>query len=199
MIKRKLIALGAASMLTGCVTGFTLVESGAFSTAGLQVEAGDGWNLTPSMLTPNARRDSRTWTRDGLLLDRLVLIPGVEDGETLLVDRTGKVALPTFRKDMLPNEIEELTESTLVKFFGEGNAAVSTSALRPHSFGDNVGIMFDISAEVTDGPAYRGSVGAFISNDKLFTVWYVAAIPHYHGKHSELAQAVIASARDVSE
>ena len=146
------------------------------------------------MTTPAAREGTQTWTQDGLLLDRLVLIPGVADGESLLVSQSESAALPTFRKDMLPNEIEELMESTLVKYFGEGNAAVSTANLRPQTFGEQRGVMFDIAARLTDSPDYKGTVGAFIADDKLYSVWYIAAEPHYYGKHSDRANAIIESA-----
>ena len=195
MIIRRILLLALMGATAGCVaTGYTLVQPGPNSAQELQVSAGSGWNLAPTLVTPAARPGSQTWTQDGLLLDRLVLIPGVPDGETLLVDRTGAAALPAFRKNMLPNEIEELIESTLVKYFGEGNATVSTSNLRPHTFGDQRGVMFDLSAQLSDSPDYRGTIGAFIADDKLYTIWYIAAHPHYYDKHSERADAIIKSA-----
>jgi len=133
-------------------------------------------------------------TRDGLLLDRMVFIPAVPDGEPLVISRAKDVAMPVFHKDMLPNEIEELLESTIVKYFGEGQAAVSTSNLRPHRFGERSGIMFDISAVVTESPMYKGVVGAFIASDELYIMWYIGADPYYYDKHLSDAEAVIKSA-----
>ena len=102
--------------------------------------------------------------------------------------------MPVFRADMLPNELEELFESTIVKFFGEGQAVVNTSNLRPHRFGDNRGVMFDLSATVTDSPEYRGVVGAFVVDESLYILYFLGAVPHYYEKHLEEATAVIASA-----
>jgi len=198
MIIRKLLTLALFATLAGCVTGYTLVQPGVNIAGDLQVNAGTGWNLAPAMATFGARKDAQTWTRDGMPLDRLVLIPAVADGETLLVDKKNTAALPRFRKDMLPNEIEELVESTLVKYFGEGNATVSTANLRPQTFGDQRGLMFDISAKLTDSPDYKGQIGAFVADEKLYTVWYIAADPYYYDKHSTLADGVIKSAAVVS-
>lgn len=129
-----------------------------------------------------------------MLLDRLVIIPAIPDGEPIMISRNNSAALPVFKADMLPNELEELVESSMVKLFGEGNAVVSTSNLRPHRFGDSTGVRFDLEATVTDSPPYRGTVGAFIAADKLYLVYFLGAMPHYYDKHIDEARAVIDSA-----
>lgn len=194
MFIRKLICLALVASVAGCVTGYTLVQPGSNTAQSLQVNAGSGWNLAPPGFTTGARKGAQTWTQDGLALNRLILIPGVADGETLLVDKKNTAALPAFRKDMLPNEIEELVESTLVKYLGEGNATVSTANLRPQAFAGERGVMFDISAKLSDSPDYKGTIGAFIADEKLYTIWYIAADPHYYDKHSAAADAIIKSA-----
>lgn len=181
-------------MLSGCVTGYTLVEPGPHTIDKMTVNAGSGWNLAPSYAGGGDRKNAQRWTQDGLLLDRMVFIPAVPDGEPLAVSRSKDAALPVFRKDMLPNELEELVESTIVKYFGEGQAAVSTSNLRPHRFGEHRGVMFDINAEVTESPTYKGVVGAFIASEELYIMWYIGADPFYYDKHLSEADAIIRSA-----
>jgi hypothetical protein len=184
-----------AFVLSGCVTtSYSLVAPGVVAIDVLTVQAGTGWNQAPAASTPSARKTAATWTQDGLLLDRLAIVPGVADGEPLLVTRDKSAALPVFRKDMLPNEIEELVESTMVKAFGEGQAVVSTANLRPYRFGEHAGVMFDIEATVTDSPKYNGIVGAFIANDKLYLVYFIGAVPYYYDKHAAEAEAIIKSA-----
>lgn len=182
------------AILAGCVAPFALVAPGAVAVSDLTVQAGSGWNNAPDHQRRFARKDSAAWTKDGLLLDRLEFIPGVPDGEPLLISRERTAAMPVFRADMLPNELEELVESSIVKFFGEGRAVVSTENLRPHRFGENRGVLFDLSATVTDSPAYKGLVGAFVSNDKLYVMYFLGATPHYYGKHIAEAEAIIKSA-----
>lgn len=196
-MNKKLIAiLTAFFLLGGCVTGFTLVEPGTATIGNLSVDSGTGYNRAPALSTQ--RKGSEAWTKDGMLLDRLVFIPAVPDGEPLLKPIQKDVALPVFRKDMLPNELEELVESTLVKEFGEGNAALSTSNLRPHRFGEHRGVMFNVSATVSESPEYKGTVGAFIVEEHLYIMWYFAADPYYFDKHQSQAESIIQSARLVS-
>ncbi len=189
-----LLALAAALTSACAPVGYRAVLSGVNSLGALQVNADTGWNLAPVHATPNARSDSQTWTKDGLLLDRLVLIPAVSDGEPIFQSRDASDALPPFRANMLPNEIEELTESTIVKMFGEGNAVVSTEKLRPWGFAEHRGVMFDLAVTVTESPDYRGMVGAFIVEDKLYMIIFVAATPHYYDKHIANVQALIQGA-----
>lgn len=189
----RLILLAAIAGLSGCVTGYTLVAAGPTAIDNLHVNAAPGWNLVPGSNT-NARANTQVWTQDGLLLNRIAFVPAVPHGEALIQSPQKDAALPVFRKDMLPNEIEELVESTFVKLFGDGNAVISTSNLRPHKFGDTPGVMFDVDASVTESPDYKGVVGAFISGEQLYFMYYLAAEPYYFGKDREAAEGMIKSA-----
>ena len=194
MRRTGIFLLAITSLLSGCATGYSLVTTGSVAVQNLTVNAGSGWNKVPTMHTPSARKGTQTWTKDGMLLDRLVIVPGVPDGEAILVTRNQSAALPVFRADMLPNEIEELVESSMVKLFGEGQSVVSTENLRPHRYGEHAGILFDLSATVTDSPKYRGTVGAFVAEDRLYLMYFLAALPYYYDKHRAAAEAIIQSA-----
>jgi hypothetical protein len=189
---RTLLLLLATFSMGACATGYREVLPGVNSAGQLQVTVAAGWNQAPALLTPSARRLSKTFTQDGLLLDRLILIPGVRDGETIF-DSDRSAALPLFRADMLPNELEELTESSILKLYGEGAATVSTENLRPHGFGSHSGVLFDIRAAVTESPDYRGLVAAIIAEEKLYMVMFLAADPYYFDKHIETVEAIINS------
>lgn len=196
-MKTRLRTLSVTSLfvlISACVA-FSLVEPGTRTIGDLQVDASVAWNQAPAVMSPAARPGTKVWTRDGLLLDRIVIIPGVPDGEPIFKPANKSQALPSFKADMLPNEIEELTESSIVKLFGEGQAAVATTALRPHRFGEDSGIMFDVEAAVSDGPDYRGFVGAFINGERLYMLIYLAAEPFYFDKHRDDAESIIKSAR----
>lgn len=190
----RFLTIAVAFTLTACAAvGYRLVEPGVQTLGALRITAGDGWNVAPASNTPGSRSSSRTWTRDGLLLDRMMIIPAVAGGEPLFVSRDKTAALPAFRDDMLPNEIEELVESSIVKLFGEGNAVVSTSNLRPQQFGTNGGFLFDIEASVTESPDYKGLAGAFVYEDKLYMAIFLGAMPTYFDKHRAVAETVIKS------
>jgi hypothetical protein len=138
------------------------------------------------------------WTRDGMLLDRLIMIPAVPDGQPIFQANDKEAALPPFRADMLPNEIEELTESSITKLFGEGESSVETSNLRPQRFGDDRGVMFNMDIKVTDSPDYKGLAGAFVADGKLYLMMYIAADPYYFEKNLAEAEALIAGAKRVA-
>jgi hypothetical protein len=182
------------AFLTGCATGNTLVQPGVNSFGAMRVTADDNWTKVAAKLTPSARKKSRTWTQDGQQNDRLMIIPSVEDGEALFVSGNESVALPVFHAGMSQNEIEELLESSIVILFDEGQSVVGTFNLRPQGFGEHGGFMFDIEAAITDGTDYRGSVGVFVVDEKLYMVLFLAAEPDYFSKHAARADAIIKSA-----
>lgn len=190
----RLLVLAVIAGLTGCAIGYSLVTAGPVLIQDLHVQADAGWNRAPGMHTPSVRRGAETWTKDGMLLDRLVISPAIPDGQPIMVSRNKSAALPIFRADMLPNELEELVESSIVKMFGEGSAVVSTSNLRPHRYGDVAGVRFDLDVTVTDSPPYRGTVGAFIAQENLYLMYFLGAVPYYYDKHLEEASAIIGSA-----
>lgn len=193
-MKRHIFLYGWLFFISGCVS-FTAMGPGEFSTSGFVVTTDITWNQAPAEATRLSRPDSRTWTQDGFLLDRLLIIPAVPGGEPIFRQTSISQALPLFEASMLPNEIQELVESSIVKLFGEGGAAVETRRLRPQSYGADRGIMFDVEVSLSDGPDYRGLTGALVVDEKLYLILYLAAEPYYFDKHVERATRVIKSAR----
>lgn len=193
MIFRKLFFC-SLFIVSGCVS-FKATVPGELTFSELTVDTEIAWNEVPREATRLSRNDSRMWTQDGVLLDRILIIPGVPSGEPIFKQTSSSQALPTFNATMLPNEIEELTESSIVKLFGEGGVVVETRQLRPHRFGDDKGIMFDIEVSVSDGPNYRGVAGALIVSEKLYLILFLGAEPYYYEKHLDKALDVIKSAR----
>ena len=180
------------ALLQGCMNTYTLVKTGAVDYGGLKLQTGREWNRAPRNIS--LRRHSAVWTRDGLWLDRLLIIPAVPDGEPLFKQQSKAQALPLFKADMTAKELEELTESSLVKYFGEGDTVVETANLRPHRFGGERGVLFDIKMALTERPDYQGVVGAFVGGGSLYVMIYLAADPYYYEKHLEDAMAVISGA-----
>ena len=195
MLRRFLAPLVLAVLLNGCVSAYSLLGPGETEVGSLRVTADGSWNSASAMQTPYSRKGTQVWTRDGLLLDRLMIIPDIAPGEALFRSSAKDAALPVFRADMLPNEIAELVESSIVKVLGEGEAAVSTSNLRPQKFGEQRGALFDLDGQLSDGPNYRGVAGGFVANDRLYLVIFLAATPHYDEKHRDAAEAILRSAR----
>jgi hypothetical protein len=183
--------------VSGCIA-FTAVGPGELSYTGMTIDTRSAWNQAPHEVTPLSRTNSKTWTKNGILLDRFMIIPGVPSGEPIFRQTRSSQALPIFHAKMLPNEIEELVESSIVKLFGEGGVAVETGGLRPHRYGVNNGVMFDIEVTVSDGPAYRGVAGALIVSEKFFLAMFLGAEPYYYQKLLDEALEIIKGARVIN-
>ena len=100
-------------------------------------------------------------------------------------------ALPVFWADMPLNEIEELTESSIEKLFGEGQVSVETSGLRPHRFHDLQGFLFDMDIATSEGPGYGGIAGALVYDNKLYLIAFLGVRPYYFDRYKDEALAII--------
>lgn len=193
MRKRCLLLLTV--VVSACATvNYTLIPAGTVPVGSLRLQPATAWNLAPRNETPLAREASQNWTLDGLSLNSFMVIPDVPDGEPLFISPNPGMALPVFRADMLPNELVELIEASVEKLFGEGQTNIESDGLRPHRFGANMGILFDLRLALSEGPGYRGTVGAFIANHKLYMVLFIAADPYYFEKDRAQAERIIADA-----
>ena len=103
-MNRRTIFFCSLLMVSGCVS-FKATGPGELSYSGLTVETETAWNQAPKEVTRLSRPESRTWTQDGVLLDRLMIIPGVPGGEPIFRQTSQSQALPVFEANMLPNEI----------------------------------------------------------------------------------------------
>jgi hypothetical protein len=187
-----------AGGIAGCVAGFTAVPAADATVGTMTVTPSAGWNKVPPGFAPFARPGAQVWTQDGVLLDRFMLIPNVAEGETLFKAPPGQAkgaSLPTFKADMLPNELVQFTESSLVKLLGEGSTSIKTGGLRPVTLGGQRAIQFDVAVTPQDGPAYRGLAVAAVRDRKLSMILFLAADPYYFDKHQPAVEALIASAR----
>jgi len=198
MRSRWLIAACLAGLLlAGCAATapYRLIAPGPVIAGSLSVTADPGWN---ALGTIRLKKDAELWTRDGELLNRLIILPGIETGGTLFEKPDEKEAIPPFRADMLPHEIAELVESWLTKGFGEGESLVQSTGLRPATYGDRKGFAFDLTLALNDGPDYQGIGGGFVVDGRLNLVIFLAAVPYYFDRDREGAAALIASARHVA-
>jgi hypothetical protein len=55
--------------------------------------------------------------------------------------------------------------------------------------------MFDFTGKLTDGPDYKGVVGAAVAEDKLYLIVYFGADPYSFEKHRDEAEAIIRPAQ----
>ena len=118
-----------------------------------------------------------------------------QSNEAIFKIRAKDLSQPVFQADMLPNEIEELTDSSIVKLFGEGQVSVEKSGPRAHRFHDRKGILFEMDIAVSDGPDYGGIAGAFVYKKKLYLIVFLGARPYYFDRYKDEALAIIQGAK----
>jgi hypothetical protein len=191
MMHKAVTTIVAVLVITACAASYKNAIPGVDSLGKMQVNIDEGWQIAARSMTPYARSMSRTYTREGLPMDRVTLITGVDDGDTIF--KNSAAALPAFRSAMSSEQIEGLVQSSLQSLFAAGDATVSTTNRRPHGFSGMEGILFDVSMLVTDGADSRGVIGAFVYEERLYLILYVAQDPGYYKKHLAGAMAVIDS------
>jgi hypothetical protein len=182
--------------LASCVsTQYTLVDAGQNAVGELGVTVTDaGWNRAPEILTGFLHAGGEMWTRDGILLDRLILVSGVATDGTVFKSSSKTLVYPAFKSNMLPNEVAELIQATLAKYYGAQNL-VENSGMRPTRLGKTRAFMFDVKITGTEIPEHHGRVTAFIEDGELNVMIFLATHLHYFEKHWAEAQAVMNSAR----
>ena len=196
---RRIFALAICLGLSGCVsTQFTLVEVGSVQVEGMSVSTQDaGWNKAPQIMTGYLRDDSELWTRDGILLDRLFIIPSVDNGGALFESSSKELVFPTFKGDMLPNEIIELVEASFAKLLGN-DTLVESSGLRPYRLDDQRAVMFELTTTSSEQPRRKGRSLAFVKDQSLYLVVFLATDIHYFEKHWAEAEALMQSVKVTS-
>lgn len=173
---------------------YGLRPPGTHQIGNLTVENPESWNRA-SNAAPFGRRGTEIWSQDGILLDRLIVVPQVPDGEPIFKARNKSDRLPVFKAAMLPSEIVELIEASLPRALGVGGSTVVTGRVRPQQYGEDPGILMEVSGSIEDATDYSGLIGAFVGGQKLYLLIHVAAEPYYATKHRARAEALIKSAR----
>lgn len=182
MSKKVLLIVTLYITISGCVS-YTLVPAGkSQNVQGMAVAPLSSWTATPYKPGANAT----VWTKDGVGLNELIFIGDVGDGKSIFKSVSKELPMPTYKKDMLPNEIVELVETSIKNNLG-GQVSVESSNLRPQSVNGNDGFRFDLKYFTGGGLYKQGDVIAISKNETLNLIIYTAAALHYFPKdHAEI-------------
>ncbi len=162
--------------LSGC-NQYTLVKTELVEIEGIAVTPQTVWNSAPSQLRLGGRP---TWTADGTLLNSVTFISAIKDGQTLFKAKE-KEQFPTFASDMLPNEIVELVESSIVKLM---SATVSGhGSLKPLLVDGHPGFETDISIVTRDDVPRKIYVAGTVKDEALYLILFQATEVYYYDKY----------------
>lgn len=186
MKKTAAILMLLTSTLAGCAS-YSAVN------AGKAAPVGDGISIQPQIQWANAAGpgiDGTVWTVDGLGLNELRFMTGVTPGQPLL-DITGvkKADLVPYQANMLPDDISEMTVSTLGRM---NYAQTQASNLRPSQFGSSQGFRFDLHAS-RDGLEIKGIALGAQRNGKLDLILFLAPAEFYFERYEPAVEKIYAS------
>ena len=187
-----LILLALAVMACGS-TGQRTITPGVAEAGKLRVTIDDGWYRAPNAETPGKRPSTRVLTKNGIEHDRLYLVGGVDDGNTIFKeDHAGGAA--SFDASMSSDDVANLVAGSLEAALWGGSTSVAAKNATERGFTGIPGVQFDLEASGAGANDYRGLAGAFVVDERLYAVIFLAESPQYYERHRETAQQVIDSA-----
>ncbi|RMF11534.1 MAG: hypothetical protein D6757_10965 [Alphaproteobacteria bacterium] len=184
-----------------CVAGLTacssiaLVPAGEHRLAGgLTVHSAIAWNRPPSRLLKEG--SGEVWTGDGLMVDALILISGVENGRPIFHAPSRQVKerkVPVFRSGMLPGELAELIQATFANRLGV--TLFEIERLAPYRFAGASGFEMEFQMTMADDVLRRGLAAGAVIDGRLYLVIFEAPDLYYFARYRTEVERLIASAR----
>ena len=176
--------------LSACAP-YTLMAPGPNTAGDMKFETSIPWTRFSSY-RPGPHTEM--WTVDGQALDNILIFKGVPDGETLFRSAAKQNPMPEFKSDMLPQEVMELVQSSLTKFYGEGNILLTLDGLKPAKFLNHGGFRFNMAFSNQRGLNYLGKGVAAIKDGQLYMMLYTGTQIYYFAQYDEEFERIINSA-----
>jgi hypothetical protein len=203
MNRKLLLALAAASALSGCSTvggeGFgsayySLIRAKPTSVGdhSLVVTPPREWNKQRPRLFDDIG-DVEDWTLNGPYLDGVTFVSGLANNKYLIrQNRFEDRQVPKFRSDMSAPEITSMIES-LYRVRG-GAVEFRSLSLQPRMFLGQNGFQWDYEHLDGDELWRKGRVVGAVVNGKLYMIMFDAARSHYYANALRDFEAMVASA-----
>jgi len=182
---KKLALLACLSLMSAC-TPYTLVKSEQTDINGLSVVPAGSWSELSSLVSVE---DIPTWTADGTLLNSIMFFGSIADGQKL-IEGSDQTNFPQFRKDMLPNEVVEIVESTVTQLYSA--TILDKGTLKPYKVNNEPGFQFSFKFAGQDEVPRGLLATGVIKNDMLYIVLYQAANLHFYDKDLANVQRMMA-------
>lgn len=189
---KRTLALALALLLAACEFGPTkLIRPGTMAVGRLEARTDIAWSRLPFL---GSFRQAATVY--GPLLDRLVLVGGVAEGETLFsVSETTLEAPVPFRPAATPLELVEFVFHGLRQV---GFVGATLDTLQPASFAGGEGFRAEFRLrDGHTGVAHRGLVVARVTGGRFFAIIFVAADDFYFPTLLPAVERIVESARIV--
>lgn len=177
------------ALLAGCSTGGPLVSPGTTTAGGrLTIDAGMEWTRMSGF------RD-QLWTIDGPQLNSLHLISNVREREFIFLGERQTRRRPDgafYHRGMRADELRDLIVDGMR---AAGAVNVSTSNLRPASFGGREGLRFEMAMDNEAGLEYRAMAAAFEHEKGLALALFYAPAEYYYPRDEAKVSAMLDTLR----
>jgi hypothetical protein len=184
-------------LLAGACAPFTLVPANTQqSVPGLTVQPGIAHNRMGAHIA-NLPDRVELWTIDGQILDHMLFIGGVADGNAVLklpvAQQDRAEPMPLFRAAMPAGDIVELFAASIVRT--GRTPAVVTQNIRPAPFLETQGFRFDYTYSGTDEVDRRGTAIGAVRDGRLYMIAFEGTQLLHFGRQLPEAERIFASAR----
>ena len=135
------------------------------------------------------------WTIDGPLLNSLYLIPNVRERDFVFLGQRQTKRRPDgafYHRGMRPDELRDLIADGLR---ATGAVNVTTSNLRPATFGSREGFRFEMTLDSESGLKYRAMAAAFEHEKGLALALFYAPAEYYYPRDEAKVSAMLDSLR----
>ena len=182
------------ALIAACATNkYASVVPGVTSFGEMRVTIGEGWLRAPASVIPEERSSSMTLTRENLEHDRLMLIPGVSDGQSIFQDQNNATPLPVFAANMNSEQIAAMVGQSMQQALWNGSATVTIKDARDNAYDGIAGFEFDLEVKMPSGPDHKGAAAGFVYEGRLYVIVYSAESPEYFDRHIDVVRQVIDS------
>lgn len=175
------VAIFLAITVAGCAQ-FSLIEPAP-------TMIGDMYSVTPRIQWNSSKTGKyEIWTVDGLGLQRLQFITGIEDNEALYAGKQYEKIV--FKKNMTATEIMDLVAAS---FAADEARKIETKNFKPYQFGGYSGFKCDLSFVKKEGLEWDGLVLGAVVKGKLHLILYTGTRAHYFPKYRTEVEWIIQS------
>ncbi|MCY3731774.1 MAG: hypothetical protein OXF98_10570 [Rhodospirillaceae bacterium] len=181
MIHRKIIFFICLIGLHACQS-YSLIATGSHDLGPYAVRTPIEWNRSPGAVP--------SWTVDGLALQSLVFVSGIDDGDRLfpaISDDQGRA----FRENMRSSDLAELIVESFALI--SGAVAIEIDDLRPADFGPWEGFRFSMQFASVTGLEERAIVLGAVVDARLHVILYRGARDYYFDKYLPQVEQLLAS------
>lgn len=184
---KRLLAITCSAVLLSACAAYSLVTT-------QPTKVGSAFQVKPvSEWSKRSTGDLELWTQDGSILQELVFVTGISNGDTLFPETA-----QTSTKSALPEFDDKASQAELLEYVKASLSAIKVQDIQdrvfePHKFGGENGFHMEFDMASQSGLEYRASVFGAIRKNKLYAVIFYGTRLHYFEKLRPEVETIVNS------